>query len=143
MRTFCRLIGLEELATDPRYATNAARVANRPSLIETLQAVLLTRSYEEWEAILMDGGIPVGAINTMDRVVDHPQIVARGALVECDHPVAGKVRVVGPPARLSETPADVRLPAPLLGQHTDAILRERLGLDDQEISRLRGTGAIG
>lgn len=142
-RTFCRLIGLEELATDPRYATNAARVANRPSLIETLQAVLLTRSYEEWEAILMDGGIPVGAINTMDRVVDHPQVVARGALVECDHPVAGKVRVVGPPARLSETPADVRLPAPLLGQHTDAVLRERLGLDDQEISRLRGTGAIG
>src|SRR5262245_37260149 len=142
-RTLCDLIGLEALATDPRYATNAARVANRPSLIETLQAVFLTRPYEEWEAILMDGGVPVGAINTMDRVVDHPQVVARGALVECDHPVAGKVRVVGPPARLSETPADVRMPAPLLGQHTDAVLRERLALDDREISRLRGIGAIG
>jgi crotonobetainyl-CoA:carnitine CoA-transferase CaiB-like acyl-CoA transferase len=142
-RTFCRLIGLEELAIDPRYATNAARVANRPSLIETLQAVFLTRPYEEWEAILMGGGVPVGAINTMDRVVDHPQVVARGALVECDHPVAGKVRVVGPPARLSETPADVRMPAPLLGQHTEAVLRERLGLDDREVSRLRGIGAIG
>jgi len=142
-RTFCGLIGLEALATDPRYATNAVRVANRPSLIETLQAVFLTRPYEEWEAILMDGGVPVGAINTMDRVVDHPQVVARGALVECDHPVAGKVRVVGPPARLSETPADVRMPAPLLGQHTDAVLRERLALDDREISRLRGIGAIG
>ena len=142
-RTFCGLIGLESLATDPRYATNAARVANRPSLIETLQAVFLTRPYEEWEAILMEGGVPVGAINTMDRVVDHPQVVARGALVECDHPVAGKVRVVGPPARLSETPADVRMPAPLLGEHTDAVLRERLALDDREISRLRGIGAIG
>jgi len=142
-RTFCGLIGLESLATDPRYATNAARVANRPSLIETLQAVFLTRPYEEWEAILLDGGVPVGAINTMDRVVDHPQVVARGALVECDHPVAGKVRVVGPPARLSETPADVRMPAPLLGEHTDAVLRERLALDDREISRLRGIGAIG
>ena len=142
-RTFCGLIGLESLATDSRYATNAARVANRPSLIETLQAVFLTRPYEEWEAILLDGGVPVGAINTMDRVVDHPQVVARGALVECDHPVAGKVRVVGPPARLSETPADVRMPAPLLGEHTDAVLRERLALDDREISRLRGIGAIG
>jgi crotonobetainyl-CoA:carnitine CoA-transferase CaiB-like acyl-CoA transferase len=79
----------------------------------------------------------------MDRVMDHPQVVARGALVECDHPVAGKVRVVGPPARFSETPADVRMPAPLLGQHTDEVLRERLGLDDREIERLRGVGAIG
>jgi crotonobetainyl-CoA:carnitine CoA-transferase CaiB-like acyl-CoA transferase len=142
-RTFCSLVGLEALATDPRYATNAARVANRPSLIETLQAVFLTRPYEEWETILMDGGVPVGAINTLDRVVDHPQVVARGALVECDHPVAGKVRVVGPPARLSETPADVRMPAPLLGQHTDAVLRERLGLNDAQIERLRTAGAIG
>jgi crotonobetainyl-CoA:carnitine CoA-transferase CaiB-like acyl-CoA transferase len=141
-RTFCGLMGLETMAADPRYATNAARVANRQSLIDALQAVFLTKPYEEWEAILMAGGVPVGAINTMDRVMDHPQVVARGALVECDHPVAGKVRVVGPPARLSETPADVRMPAPLLGQHTDQVLRERLGLDDGEIRRLRSAGAI-
>ena len=142
-RTFCGLMGLQTMAADPRYATNAARVANRQSLIDALQAVFLTKPYEEWEAILMAGGVPVGAINTMDRVMDHPQVVARGALVECDHPVAGKVRVVGPPARLSETPADVRMPAPLLGQHTDQVLRERLGLDDVEIRRLRSAGAIG
>ena len=90
--------------------------------------MFLTRAYEEWEAILMSGGVPVGAINTIDRVVEHPQVVARGGLVECEHPVAGKVRVVGPPARLSETPADVRRPAPLLGEHTDHVLRERLRL---------------
>ena len=142
-RTFCPLIGRADLASDPRYATNAARVVNRESLIETLQEVFLTRAYEEWEAILMGGGVPVGAINTIDRVIEHPQVVARGALVECKHPVAGKVRVVGPPARLSETPADVRLPAPLLGEHTDRVLRERLRLDDGEISRLRKVGAIG
>ncbi|MET0486344.1 MAG: CoA transferase [Candidatus Rokuibacteriota bacterium] len=142
-RTFCRLIERDDLASDPRYATNAARVANRASLIDTLQQLFLTRGYEEWEAILMGGGVPVGAINTIDRVVDHPQVVARGALVDCEHPVAGKVRVVGPPARLSETPADVRLPAPLLGQHTDLVLRERLQLDDREIARLRSVGAIG
>jgi crotonobetainyl-CoA:carnitine CoA-transferase CaiB-like acyl-CoA transferase len=142
-RTFCPLIGRADLASDPRYATNAVRVVNRESLIETLQDVFLTRTYEEWESILMSGGVPVGAINTIDRVVEHPQVVARGALVDCEHPVAGKVRVVGPPARLSETPADVRLPAPLLGEHTDQVLRERLGLGDEEIERLRVARAIG
>ena len=142
-QTFCPLMGRADLASDPRYATNAARVANRETLIETLQEVFLTRAYEEWEAILISAGVPVGAINTIDRVVEHPQVVARGAFVDCEHPVAGKVRVVGPPARLSETPADVRLPAPLLGEHTDQVLRERLRLDDREIARLRGIEAIG
>jgi crotonobetainyl-CoA:carnitine CoA-transferase CaiB-like acyl-CoA transferase len=142
-RTFCGLIERDELAADPRYASNAARVANRASLIDSLQQVFLTKPYEEWETILMRGGVPVGAINTIDRVVEHPQVAARGSLVECEHPVAGKVRVVGPPVRLSETPADVRRPAPLLGQHTDEVLRERLSLDDREIGRLRDVGAIG
>ena len=139
----CRALGRGDLASDPRYATNAARVVNRETLIETLQEVFMTKPYEEWEAILLGGGVPVGAINTIDRVVEHPQVVARGAFVNCEHPVAGKVRVVGPPARLSDTPADVRLPAPLLGEHTDRVLRARLGLDDREISRLRSVAAIG
>ena len=142
-RAFCPLMGLEHLMSDPRFATNSARVANRQALIDALQAVFLTKTYEEWEAILMRGGVPVGAINTIDRVVTHPQVTARGALIECEHPIAGKVRVVGPPARLSETPAGVRRPAPLLGEHTDQVLRERLGLDAREIARLRGVGAIG
>jgi len=64
-------------------------------------------------------------------------------LVDCEHPTAGKVKVVGPPVRLSETPGGVRTPAPLLGQHTDAVLREALGLDDKEIDRLRRLGALG
>jgi crotonobetainyl-CoA:carnitine CoA-transferase CaiB-like acyl-CoA transferase len=142
-RTFCPLMGLDSLMSDPRFATNAARVANRQALIDALQAMFLSRTYEEWEAILVRGGIPVGAINTIDRVVAHPQVAARGALIECEHPTAGKVRVVGPPARLSETPAGVRRPAPLLGEHTAQLLRERLGLDDAEIERLRHIGAIG
>ena len=142
-RTFCPLIGRADLTADRRYATNAARVVNRESLIETLQDVFLTRTYEEWEAILIGGGVPVGAINTIDRVVEHPQVVARGSLVECEHPLAGTVRVVGPPARLSETPADVRLPAPRLGEHTRQVLHERLGLGDEEIERLRVARAIG
>jgi crotonobetainyl-CoA:carnitine CoA-transferase CaiB-like acyl-CoA transferase len=142
-RTFCPLMGLAELADDPRFSTNAARVTNRAALIDILQSKFLTKSYEEWEAIFLEAGIPVGAINTIDRVVEHPQVQARNALVACEHPVAGAVRVVGPPVRLSATPGSVRTPAPLLGQHTDEVLRDRLGLSDRAIERLRREGVIG
>jgi crotonobetainyl-CoA:carnitine CoA-transferase CaiB-like acyl-CoA transferase len=142
-QTFCPLMGLDSMVSDSRYATNAARVANRESLIATLQDVFLMKTYEEWDQILTAAGIPVGAINTIDSVVTHPQVRARGALVDCEHPVAGTVKVVGPPARLSETPGSVRTAAPLLGEHTDHVLRERLGLGADELARLRAVGAIG
>jgi crotonobetainyl-CoA:carnitine CoA-transferase CaiB-like acyl-CoA transferase len=141
-RTFCPLVGLTRLADDPRYATNAARKANRQSLIETLQRVFLTKSYEAWEAILMPAGIPMGAINTIDKVVEHPQVAARASLVGCVHPVAGTIQTVAPPVRMSETPGSVRMPAPLLGEHTDEVLRGRLALKDEEIARLKQIGAI-
>jgi len=142
-RTFCPLIGLPQLVDDARYATNAARNANRPALIALLQDTFLTKTYEEWEAILVPAGIPMGAINTIDRVVEHPQVAARGALVECTHPVAGTIQTVAPPVRMSATPGSVRMPAPLLGEHTDDVLRERLGMSDAEITALRRSGAIG
>jgi CoA:oxalate CoA-transferase len=142
-RTFCPLVGLPDLVDDPRYATNSARAANRQALIARLQEVFLTRTYEEWEAILLPAGIPMGAINTIDAVVEHPQVAARGALVESEHPAAGKIRMVGVPVRMSETPGAVRTPAPLLGEHTTEVLREWLGLGDDEIARLRRVAAIG
>ena len=136
-RTFCPLLGLEALTDDPRYVTNAARNANRPSLIAALQDAFLTKTYEEWEAILLPAGVPMGAVNTLDAVVAHPQVAAREAIVETTHPVAGTVKMTAPPVRLSETPGSVRSPAPLLGEHTEQVLRERLGLGDEEIARLR------
>jgi crotonobetainyl-CoA:carnitine CoA-transferase CaiB-like acyl-CoA transferase len=142
-QVFCPLVGLQELRDDPRYATNGARAANRASLIARLDDLFLTRTYAEWEALLLPAGIPMGAINTIDRVVAHPQVKARGILVDCEHPVAGKTTMVGPRIRLSETPGAVRDPAPLLDQHTDEVLRDRLGLGDDELARLRGAGAIG
>ena len=141
-RDFCPLLGAPEMATDPRWHNNAARGRNRESLIEHLQEIFLTRTYEEWEAILVPAGIPMGAINTIDSVVSHPQVQARGALVECDHPTAGKTRVVGPAVKLSDTPGAVRSPAPLLGEHTASVLRDRLGLDEAELERLRREGVI-
>jgi crotonobetainyl-CoA:carnitine CoA-transferase CaiB-like acyl-CoA transferase len=142
-RTFCPLLGLEALTFDPRFVTNAARHANRPALVAALQDAFLTRSYEEWEAILLPAGVPMGAVNTLDAAVDHPQVAARGAIVESTHPVAGTVRMTAPPVRLSETPGAVRLPAPLLGQHTEQVLRERLGMTTDDIARLRTAGVIG
>jgi crotonobetainyl-CoA:carnitine CoA-transferase CaiB-like acyl-CoA transferase len=140
---FCPLAGLAALANDPRYVTNAARNANRQSLIEALQGAFLARTYEEWEAILAPAGIPVGCINTVDRVVSHPQVAARQSLVECEHPAAGTLRLVASPVRLSETPGRIRRPAPRLGEHTDEVLLERLGMAPDEIAALRSRGAIG
>jgi crotonobetainyl-CoA:carnitine CoA-transferase CaiB-like acyl-CoA transferase len=142
-RTFCPLIGMAQLAGDPRYVTNAARSANRAALVAVLQEALLAKTYEEWESILLPAGIPIGAINTIGQVVEHPQVAARGAIVECDHPVAGPIKMIAPPVRLSSTPGAVRTPAPLLGEHTDDVLRQRLGLSEREITALRASGAIG
>jgi crotonobetainyl-CoA:carnitine CoA-transferase CaiB-like acyl-CoA transferase len=141
-RTFCPLLGLPDLVDDPRFASNAARNANRAELIETLQATFLTKSFDEWESILMPAGVPMGAINTLDAVVTHPQVAARRAIVEHTHPIAGTVRTVAPPVRMSDTPGTIRRPAPLLGEHTAAVLRERLQISDTEITRLREAGVI-
>jgi crotonobetainyl-CoA:carnitine CoA-transferase CaiB-like acyl-CoA transferase len=142
-KVFCPVIGCPELADDPRYRTNADRARNRDTLVPRLQEIFLTRTYEDWETVLLAKGIPVGAINDLAQVVDHPQVKARGALVEMDHPRAGKVRMVGVPVRLSETPGSVRTPAPMLGEHTEAVLRDLLGLDAGEVAALRAAGAIG
>ena len=142
-KIFCPIIGAPELAEDPRYRTNADRSRHRDTLIPRLQEIFLTRSYEEWEKTLLEHGVPVGAINTLAEVVEHPQVKARGALVEMDHPRAGKVRMVGVPIRLSETPGAVRTPSPMLGEHTEEILRDVLGLDAAKVAALRKAGAIG
>jgi crotonobetainyl-CoA:carnitine CoA-transferase CaiB-like acyl-CoA transferase len=142
-RTFCPLLGLDHMVDDPRYATNARRNANRPALVAALQETFLTKTYEEWESVLLPAGIPMGAINTLDQVVEHPQVKARGALVENTHPVAGTIRMTGPPVRMSDTPGAVRTPAPLLGEHTEDVLKNRLGLTDAEIARLQDTGVVG
>jgi crotonobetainyl-CoA:carnitine CoA-transferase CaiB-like acyl-CoA transferase len=141
-KDFCPAIGRPELTDDPRYRTNGDRVRNRDTLISALQETLLTRPYEEWEPILLAKGIPFGAINRIPEVVEHPQVKARGALVEMDHPRAGKVRMVGVPVRLSETPGAVRTPSPLLGEHTEEVLRGLLELGTDEIAALRAARVI-
>ena len=142
-REFCPAIGCPELADDPRFKTNGDRNKNRPALIDKLQEVFLTASYEEWEDRLVKAGIPIGAINNVSQVLDHPQVKARGSIVEMDHPKAGKVKVVGVPIRFSKTPGSVRTPSPSLGEHTEEVLKEVLGMDETQIEALRSSGGLG
>lgn len=142
-RDFCPAIGCPELTDDPRFRTNGLRNQHREALIDRLQAVFMTKSFEEWETILVDAGIPVGAINNIAQVVEHPQVKARGAIVEMDHPRAGKINVVGVPIRFSETPGGVRSPSPALGEHTEQVLKEVLGMRPEDIEAMRKAGVLG
>ena len=141
-KTFCPAIGHPELTDDPRYANNRARMKHRDTLIPTLQDIFMTRTFDAWEKILLGAGIPFGALNNLAQVVEHPQVKARGSLVEIDHPKVGRVKVVGPVAKLSETPATIRSPSPSLGEHTEEVLRDFLNLSPDAIAELRNAGVI-
>ena len=141
-KAFCPAIGHPELTDDPRYANNRARIKNRDTLIPALQEIFMTRTFEEWEKALLGCGMPFGALNNIAQVVDHPQVKARGTLVEINHPKVGRTRIVGPVAKLSETPATIRSMSPSLGEHTEEVLREFLGLQPDAIAALRAAGVI-
>jgi len=141
-KVFCPAIGRPDLLTDERFVGNRLRVTNRTALIDIVQTALLTRSYEEWEQIFLKAGIPVGAVNNIGQVVDHPQVAARESLITMDHPRSGKVLMANVPVRLSKTPGSVRTPAPALGEHTGEILQELLGLSGAEVARLAAAGVV-
>ena len=140
--TLCEVIGRPDLEDDPRFATNAQRVAHRPALLEVLGVVFAEREADEWLAELREAGLPCGPINTVADVFEHPQAEARGLALEVEHPTAGPVRVTGFPYKLSQTPAEAHRPPPLLGQHTDQTLTELLGYSVEEIAQLRERGAV-
>jgi len=134
--------GEEQLATDERFCTNPARVANREVLIPLLADMVKRKSRQEWIALLEDAGVPCGPINRLDDVFNDPQVKARGMQITLPHPSAGSVKLVGSPMKLSATPPDYQSPPPLLGQHTDQILKSVLGYDDEQLSQLRQRGII-
>ena len=139
---FCRNFGLDPLAADPRFATNAARVQNRQLVTDTLAPVLQSHPTAWWVERLEALSIACGPINKLAEVFADPQVQARGAVREMDHGSGARVKVIANPVRLSETPADYRLPPPILGEHTDSVLRERLGLDEARLAQLRAAGVI-
>jgi glutaryl-CoA transferase len=134
---FCKLAKLENLIHDPRYATNPKRVENRRELVSFLQEIFRQKTSAEWLQILSEAEVPCGPINTIDRVFADPQVLARGMLVEMEHPVTGKYRLVGSPMKLSATPVQYKIPPPRLGEHTEEVLRDVLEYDPAQISRLK------
>src|SRR2546430_2326743 len=139
-RKFCEAADCNELAQDPRFATNGKRVENRAELTRLLQQIFSKRSTHEWVDLLEAAGVPNGPINDVAQVFEEPQVMARGVKLELEHPVAGKMPLVASPMRFSGTPLEYELAPPVLGQHTDEILREGLRLSDGEIARLRADG---
>jgi formyl-CoA transferase len=133
----CEQLGLPEMAKDPRFASNSQRVKHRKILIEKLQTVFRQRSTTEWVEKLTAAGIPAGPINNVAQVLADPQVAAREMVVEVAHPSGGPVKLLGPVPKFSSTPAQVKMPPPLLGQHTEEVLRELLQMSFDEISRLR------
>ncbi|WP_442775538.1 CaiB/BaiF CoA transferase family protein [Sphaerotilus montanus] len=123
---FCEVAGRTEWASDPRFATNAARVAHRATLIPLLRQTTVLRTTREWVAALESRAVPCGPINRLDEVFADPQVVARGLRVELPHPLAGTVPGVANPVRLSATPVVYRAAPPVLGQHTDEVLADWL-----------------
>lgn len=130
-----------DLLSDARFVDNAARMANRPALVETLTETFKTRPTEEWMPILEEAGVPSGPVLTLDQVYQHPQVRARNMEMEIEHPVAGRIHAIGFPVKYSATPGRVYRPAPVLGQHSFQII-EALGVSPEECLQLEQDGVL-
>ena len=144
-RTFAGILGEPELADQPLFATNDSRVRNRDEVVAHLQAIMKTQSSKHWLTELEANKIGCGPINTLDQVFEDPHVKAREMVVNVPHPLAGPdgAQLIASPLKLSGTPVAYRHHPPLLGQHTDEVLRDVLGYDDDRIATLRDDGAIG
>ncbi|MBE0550088.1 MAG: CoA transferase [Rubrivivax sp.] len=136
------VIGRPELATDPRYTTTPLRVANRESLVPVIAEILRGNTVEHWMARLRAANVPAGPINDFAQVLNDPQIRHRELLQQVPHTLAGSMPFIANPLKFSATPISYRRGPPLLGEHTDEVLREVLQLDDTAIAALREQGVI-
>jgi crotonobetainyl-CoA:carnitine CoA-transferase CaiB-like acyl-CoA transferase len=139
---FCQAIGHPELATDPRFDTEAKRVEHRAELVPLLGAIFRTAPAGEWLGRLERAGVPAGKIKSVGEALDSEHLRARGAIVTVAHPTAGPLRMVGPPIRLHGTPAEAAAPPPLLGEHTDEVLTKLLGYSSEAVAALRASGVV-
>lgn len=135
-RRLCEALGQPALADDPRYATNAARFANKAEMIGLLEDITTQRTAAEWVRVIDAADVPCGPVNDIAQVFADPQVQARGMRVEVPHPAAGAIPLIANPIHLSATPIEYHRAPPLLGQHTREILRELLAMSDADIDGL-------
>lgn len=141
--TFCEVLGLEELIMDERFVTNALRVEHREALHSIVSAVLKQKTTDEWTSLFEKTTLAFAPINNMERAFAHPQTAARAMVAEMQTPTAesGKIRVIGPAVKFSETKTSLRTSPPMLGQHTTEVL-STLGINADEVEELRQTGVV-
>ena len=120
----CEMLEKPEFAVDERFAANSGRVQNRDELIALLKSIFVTRSASEWLSLLEQAEIPCGPINNFEQVFSMPTVQEREMLVKMNHPTIGELPLVGSPLKMSDTPVEYRLHPPLMGEHTEDVLRE-------------------
>jgi crotonobetainyl-CoA:carnitine CoA-transferase CaiB-like acyl-CoA transferase len=140
--SLCEVLGIPEVASDERFATNAGRVTNRDEIDRLIGDVFATETRSHWTRLLQSEAIPVGPINTVDEALGAPQTLARGLVAEVDHPIAGALKLLGSPLHLGDRPAPVRMPPPVLGEHVEDVLIGELGLRAQDLEQLRADGVV-
>ena len=134
---FCTAVAKEAWITDERFATNSARLANRETVVAMLNEFFAEKDALEWMNLCDEIGIPTAPINNIEQVFAHEQVQARHTRLDVPHPTAGSVPMVNSPLKIPTNPTSIRMAPPLLGQHTDEILRAYLGLSDEELAELR------
>ena len=138
----CQAAGHPDIASDPRYKSNKDRVKNRQALVSQMKAFTVTRSTQDWITDLEAVGVPCGPINNLEQVFADPHVKARQIHQQLEHPSMGKVSSVASPIRLSETPVQYRMAPPLLGEHTQELLCNLLGMSEQEVIALQQAGVV-
>jgi formyl-CoA transferase len=135
---FCKAIALDELIDDPRFASNPTRVQHYQELSTELERSTITKTSDEWLTLCHEIDVPAGPIYDMSQVYKDPHVLERGMLQQLEHPIAGLINHIGLPVKMSLTPGQIRLPAPVLGQHTSQILT-RFGFTTEDIAALLPT----
>jgi crotonobetainyl-CoA:carnitine CoA-transferase CaiB-like acyl-CoA transferase len=140
-RRFCQAVGRDDLIDDPRFARNGLRIANRAELEPILVEILSTKSADDWAAVMDRAGVPCSPINTIDRVLNLPQVLQQELVIDLPRDDIPAFRMPGIAIKLSDTPGTARLPPPRLGEHTEAVLAE-LGFGTEEIATLRSEKVV-
>jgi len=138
----CDKIGRPEWKSDPRFVTNDVRVKNREILENMIEEITVLKTTKEWLDVLEGSGMPYAAINDVKDTLEHEHVRARGMVTQVEHEACGSMKLVSPPVKYSESKTGVRMPPPTLGQHTDHVLKEVLGMGGEEVEKLRTSGVV-